>query len=179
MSGIPWWTTDIGGFHGGDPEDPEFRELLVRWFQFGVFSPVMRLHGHREPIIGLTGGENEVWSFGDDAFRIIKGLLKLREELRPYIMDQMRIANLTGSPVMRPLFYDFPDNETCYEVETQYMFGSKIMVAPIVEKGVKKRMVYLPKGSKWKEGDIGKIHDGGAWLEADAPLEKIPFFYRR
>jgi alpha-D-xyloside xylohydrolase len=178
MSGIPWWNTDIGGFHGGDPEDPEFRELLVRWFQFGVFSPVMRLHGHRKPTVGATGGPNEAWSFGKEAYTIIKGLLELREQLRPYILDQMREAHLTGSPVMRPLFFDFPEDEQCYVSEDQYMFGFKIMVAPVLEKYKRSRCVYLPSGSKWREGETGRVHRGGVWIQVDAPLEKIPYFYR-
>ena len=82
IAGIPWWTTDIGGFHGGYPDDPEFRELLVRWFQYGTFCPVMRLHGDREPHsepLGTKGGricpsgaDNEVWSFGEEAYEICK-----------------------------------------------------------------------------------------------------------
>ena len=178
MSGIPWWNTDIGGFHGGDPEDPEFKELLVRWFQFGVFSPVMRLHGHRKPTNGVTGGPNEAWSFGDEAYEIIKGLMRLREELRPYILDQMREAHLNGSPVMRPLFYDFPDDAQCYKPEDQFMFGSKIMVAPVLESGSRKRTLYLPAGAKWREGDTGLVHRGGVWLDVDAPLDRVPYFYR-
>jgi alpha-D-xyloside xylohydrolase len=178
MSGIPWWNTDIGGFHGGDPEDPEFRELLVRWFQFGVFNPVMRLHGHRKPTVGITGGPNEVWSFGNEIYEIIKKLLNLREELRPYIMDQMREAHLTGSPLMRPLFFDFPDDEQCYAPDDQYMFGSKIMVAPVLKKGKQSRCVYLPAGSKWRDGYNDTIQRGGIWVQVDAPLEKIPYFYR-
>ena len=83
MSGIPLWNTEIGGFHGGDPEDPKFRELLIRWFQFGVFSPVMRSNGHRKPTVGVTGGPKEAWSFGEEAYGIIEGLLALREDLRP------------------------------------------------------------------------------------------------
>lgn len=177
MSGIPWWNTDIGGFHGGDPEDPEFRELLIRWFQFGVFSPVMRLHGHRKPTVGVTGGPNEAWSFGEEAYGIIKGLLALREELRPYILDQMREAHLTGAPVMRPLYYDFPDDQQCH-VGDQFMFGSRIMVAPVLEAGKRSRSLYLPGGAKWREGDTGEVHRGGVWIEVDAPLDRVPYFYR-
>ncbi len=85
MSGIPWWTTDIGGFHGGDPESEEFRELIVRWFQFGVFCPLFRLHGVRVPCTFTEGAANEVWSFGEAAYAAIRPLLFLREKLRPYI----------------------------------------------------------------------------------------------
>jgi alpha-D-xyloside xylohydrolase len=177
MSGIPWWNTDIGGFHGGAPEDPQFRELLIRWFQFGVFSPVMRLHGHREPTVGVTGGPNEAWSFGEEAYGIIEGLLALREKLRPYIMDQMREAHLTGAPVMRPLYYDFPNDQQCH-IGDQFMFGSQIMVAPVLEAGKRSRSLYLPGGARWREGDTGEVHRGGVWIEVDAPLDRVPYFYR-
>src|SRR5258708_26441786 len=107
ISGIPWWTSDIGGFHGGDPTTPYFRELVVRWFQYSVFCPLFRLHGHRQPNTQFIGADNEVWSFGEEAFAIIKELLALRERLRPYIMQQMQIAHEQGIPPMRPLFVDF------------------------------------------------------------------------
>ena len=112
LSGIPWWTTDIGGFKGGDINSPSFRELIVRWFQFGVFCPVFRLHGIRQPgtLVGSeqTGAANEVWSFGETAYEIIRRLMFLRERLRPYVMEQMRIAHTSGLPPMRPLFLSFP-----------------------------------------------------------------------
>src|SRR5581483_912094 len=118
LSGIPWWTTDIGGFYGGEPESPAFRELLIRWFQYGTFCPLFRLHGYRvaepgESTMLSTGGPNEVWSFGDEAYEIIKDLLFLRERLRPYIREQMQLAHEKGIPPMRPLFFDFPKDEAC------------------------------------------------------------------
>jgi len=178
MSGIPWWTTDIGGFHGGNPDDPVFRELVVRWFQYGVFCPVFRLHGHRHPVKGVIGGPNEVWSFGEEAYEIIKDQLELREKLRQYVMDQMREAHLTGAPVMRPLFYDFPEDEQCYMIDDQYMFGSKIMVAPVLQLGERERLLYLPAGSKWRNAVTGKNYHGGIWITVDAPLDRIPYFNR-
>ena len=178
MSGIPWWTTDVGGFHGGDPDDPLFRELVVRWFQYSVFCPVLRLHGHRHPTVGVTGGPNEVWSFGEEAYTIIREQLELRESLRPYIMDQMREAHLTGSPVIRPLFYDFPEDEQCYVIEDQYMFGPRIMVAPVLNYKERKRHLYLPSGTKWREVVSGDVYRGGVWVTVDAPLDRIPYFYR-
>lgn len=100
LAGIPWWTTDIGGFHGGDPNDPDFRELFVRWFQWGTFCPVMRLHGDREPKqpqLGTTGGatclsgaDNEVWSYGEEVYEICKKYMKLRERLRSYTRELNR-----------------------------------------------------------------------------------------
>jgi len=112
LSGIPWWTTDIGGFFNGDIRSPYFRELIVRWFQYGLFCPLFRLHGYRLPYPEtadgiFAGGPNEVWSFGEEAYQIIKELLFLRERLKPYIMAQMKLAHEIGTPPMRPLFFDF------------------------------------------------------------------------
>lgn len=187
VCGIPWWTTDIGGFYGGDPEDPTFRELIIRWFQFGVFCPIFRLHGNRirkdgsdaenpDDIMNLNGGPNEVWSFGEEAYEIIKELLFLREKLKPYIMAQMKKAHETGIPVMRPLFFDFPQDPQTYDIGDEYMFGPDILVTPVAEKGKRSRKVYLPSGAKWQEFDGSKEYDGGKWIEFEAPLDKIPAF---
>jgi alpha-D-xyloside xylohydrolase len=186
LAGMPWWTTDIGGFHGGDPEDPKFRELLVRWFQWGAFCPVMRLHGFRvpeQPQVGTTGGAtclsgaaNEVWSFGDEAYEILKDYLELREKLRPYVTAQMEAAHQKGTPVMRPLFYDFPQDKAAWECEDAYMFGPDLLVAPIMYEGMTKREVYLPAGANWKNVWTGEIVNGGSTVEVDAPLAIIPVF---
>ncbi len=185
MAGIPWWTTDIGGFYGGDPEDPKFRELIVRWFQFGVFCPIFRLHGYRFPypkdgnrcdVYELTGGPNEIWSFGEEAYKIIKELLFLREKMKPYILEQMKIAHEKGIPVMRPLFFDFPTDEVTYDIEDEYMFGPDILVAPILYEDARNRRVYLPKGVEWTETKTGKRYEGSQWIECDAPLNVIPVF---
>lgn len=188
ICGIPWWTTDIGGFYGGDPDDPKFRELIVRWFQFGVFSPIFRLHGNRiykgklpnptdpDDPMNLVGGPNEIWSFGEEAYEIIKKLLFLREKMKLYIMRQMKNAHETGVPVMRPLFFDFPEDKETYEIGDQYMFGPDILVAPVVHESERKRAAYLPKGAKWREFEEGKEYEGGQWIVVDAPLNKIPVF---
>ena len=130
LSGIPLWTTDIGGFHGGDPSSQYFRELIVRWFQYGAFCPLFRLHGHRLPNTQFSGAANEVWSFGDEAYAIIKELMKLRERLRPYIMEQMRLAHENGTPPMRALFFDFSRDQNSFLVEDEFMFGPDLLVAP-------------------------------------------------
>lgn len=177
LSGIPWWTTDIGGFRGGDPAAPEFRELLVRWFQYGAFCPLFRLHGHRLPNTNdFNGAENEVWSFGAESYPILKDYLLLRERLRPYIMAQMRLAHESGMPPMRPLFVDFPSDPACWAVEDEYMFGPDLLVAPVLEAGARQRKVYLPGGSMWKDSWTGQLLAGGQWINAEAPLERIPLF---
>ena len=197
IAGIPWWTTDIGGFLGGDIKSPEFHELLVRWFEWGVFCPVMRLHGERPPFHKMdkpyhqvrgcqikqmeSGQNNEVWSFGDDVYQILSGLLKMRESLRPYIKEQMLAAHHKGTPVMRPLMYDFNNDDTAWEIEDQYMFGDQLMVCPVMEMGARQRVVYLPElpdGGFWTDYYTGKKIKGGQTITADAPLDKIPVFKR-
>jgi alpha-D-xyloside xylohydrolase len=183
LSGIPWWNTDIGGFHGGDPEDETFRELIVRWFQFGAFCPIMRLHGHREPRsshgpVGNGGGPNEVWSFGQPAYEAISAMLRLRERLRPYIHTHLREGERTGIPLVRPLLLAFPDDKAAWDIEDQYMFGPDILVAPVTEFGARQRRVYLPAGADWTHTDSGRRHPGGGHVTVDAPLESIPLFLR-
>jgi alpha-D-xyloside xylohydrolase len=182
MSGIPWWTTDIGGFHGGDPDDEQYRELMIRWFCYGVFCPLLRLHGHREPRQGFgaghSGGPNEVWSYGATAYRIISDQLRLRERLRPYIGAQMAEAARTGLPPMRPLFVDFPHDPRSWSVEDEFLFGPDVLVAPVTEYGARAREVYLPAGATWIDMATRAEHAGGTVVQADAPLARIPVFVR-
>lgn len=187
MAGIPWWTTDIGGFHGGRPEDDEFRECFIRWFQYGTFCPVMRLHGDREPHsapLGTDGGgictsgaSNEVWSYGEKAYSICVKYINIREKLRPYIRELMKIAADQGIPPMRPLFLDFPDDDTSWTIEDQYMFGSDLLIAPILYAGQTSRKVYLPAGTRWKNAWTGEVFGGGT-ISVAAPMDQIPLFLR-
>ena len=191
LSGIPWWTTDIGGFTGGDIESPSFRELLVRWFQFGVFSPLCRMHGFRQPAVTMTGAAqdgasqdgapNELWSFGPEVYEILRRWLGLREHLRPYVMAQMRLAHETGLPPMRPLFVDFPGDPACWDIADQFLLGGDLLVAPVVTGGARERDVYLPAGpdgAVWRDAWTGESVPGGQWLTAAAPLEIIPVYVR-
>ncbi|KAK9460850.1 glycoside hydrolase superfamily [Lipomyces oligophaga] len=127
MAGIPWWTTDIVGFYGGVNEDPAFRELLVRSFQFGSFCPVMRLYSCREPIRIApvdeggashcpSGNDNELWSFGEDNYRILRKFVKMSYRIRDYLRDLMQEARDRCSPVIRTLFFEFPDDSLSWEV---------------------------------------------------------------
>jgi alpha-D-xyloside xylohydrolase len=180
LSGIPWWTTDIGGFFGGDVSTPYFRELIVRWFQYGLFCPLFRLHGFRMPNTAFweTGGPNEVWSFGEEAYAIIKDLLLMRERLRPYIMKQMDLAHEKGTPPMRPLFFDFPEDAAAWVVDDQFMFGPDLLVAPVLYQGVRRREVYLPGGTSWRDAWTDEALSGGQSIIAQAPLERIPLYLR-
>ncbi len=188
IAGIPWWTTDIGGFHGGNPDDPDFRELFVRWFQWGTYLPVMRLHGDREPRqpqVGETGGAtcrsgapNEIWSYGDEVYEICKKHILIRDSMREYIRELMKEAHETGTPVMRTLFYEFPEDQKAWETEDEYMFGDRYLVAPVFHPGERERKVYLPKGCKWRSRISEEIYEGGCVITAPAPLSDIPVFER-
>lgn len=190
MAGIPWWTTDIGGFHGGDVSDPAFHELLVRWFQWAVFSPVLRMHGHRDPITepeipyrdGIaqcnTGAGNELWSFGESTFAILSRYAALRERLRPYLRKLMQQAHETGEPLMRPLFYHYPQDEQAWQLTDQYLFGGDILVAPVVNAGERQRRVWLPANSVWVDVASGERYQGGKFISVAAPLETLPLFVR-
>lgn len=181
MSGIPWWTTDIGGFHGGDPDSPAYRELIVRWFQFGAFCPIFRLHGHREPrteqgFIGSEGGPNEVWSYGDEAYTAISAVMRLRERLRPYLHATLDAE--PDLPLMRPLLLEFPLDLPSWDVDDQFLFGPDLLVAPVTEAGARERRVYLPSGATWTHAATGERHDGGSTVTVAAPLDTIPLFLR-
>lgn len=184
MCGIPWWTTDIGGFYGGDIHTEYFQELIVRWFQYGVFCPVMRLHGNRggqdqtRDIIEPTGDDNEIWSFGDRDFPILWDLIFLRERLRPYVSHHMDIASETGVPVMRPVFFDYPDDPVCYGLGEEYLFGDDILFAPIARLGQTKHSVYLPAG-EWVFTRDGSNYQGGAWYEMTAEIDEFIAFVRK
>lgn len=191
LAGIPWWTTDIGGFMTDDVADPVFRELLIRWYEFAVFTPILRMHGDRGPhnIPPLsdkdfgggylyTGQPNELWSYGEDNMKIMLDYLKLRWSLKPYIEKLMKEAHEDGSPLMRTMFYEFPDDAKCWEVIDQYMFGDKYLVAPILEAGRSERKVYLPAG-KWENIHDHRIYEGSDTITCDAPLDIIPVFERK
>ncbi len=188
LSGIPWWTTDIGGFHQGATADPWFHTLLTRWFQFGTFCPVMRLHGRREPFVDIynaagelregTGADNEIWSFGEDTYEILVKFIKIREKMRDYTRTLMTEAHETGAPVMRAMFYEFPQDKKCWEIQDAYMYGSDILVAPICYDGAVEREVYLPEGAEWVHAGTGKKYEGGQTVLVEAPIDTLPIFLR-
>ena len=190
LAGIPWWNTDIGGFMEGNVFDPDFKELLIRWYEWAVFQPVMRLHGDREPftIPALddrdwgggylhTGQDNEMWSYGQDVYEIMRKHYELRKSLKPYLKQIFTEAHENGSPLLRAMFYEFPKDEKCWTLSDQYMFGPDYLVAPILQSGARARDVYLPKGL-WQDIRNGKVLEGGFTVRAEAPLDSIPVFRR-
>ena len=199
MAGIGWWTTDIGGFYDGHGGSEEFRDLLVRWFEFGVFSPICRLHGFRVPddvpppapgepvtygqdtfnIFTQSGGSNEVWSFGEKVEAVLVRLLAVRENLRPYLTDVFANYAATGDPVMAPLFYQFPDQPKLHDRGDAYMLGPDLLVAPVLEPGATSRTVGLPEGETWVHAWTGAEHAGGSNPSIAAPWGLPPVFIRK
>ena len=191
VAGIPWFTTDMGGFHNGVIDSPEFHELMARWCQFSTFLPVMRNHGDRslgEPggkeeiraadgsIRLQSGADNEPWSFGDEMESVIVKYIKLRESLRPYLRELFRQAQEEGQPLVRGLFYEFPEDETAHSIGDEYLFGPDLLVAPVVEANAEARDVYLPGECEWVELSTGRCWKGGQIVRAHAPLDVIPVF---
>lgn len=188
IAGIPWWTTDIGGFTGGNDEDDNFRELVTRWFEFATFCPVMRMHGDREPHSAPlsdvgggkmpTGAPTEPWAYGDKVYEIMKKYMQLRENLKGYIKVQMTAAHEKGTPVIRPMFYDFDNDPDSWSIEDQYMFGNDILVAPVLYEKMASRKVYLPAGTNWIDPYSGDKFDGGQIIEMKTPIDRIPVLVR-
>jgi alpha-D-xyloside xylohydrolase len=172
ISGMPYWTTDIGGFiSGGNLNDPKFRELFVRWFQFGAFSPIFRVHGTRNP------SENELWSYGPDAEKILVDYDNLRYRLMPYIYSQAWQVTSNHGTLMRPLVMDWRDDVEAQNTGDEYLFGPAILVSPVTTQGATSRTVYLPQAT-WYDFWTGEKQEGGKRIQADAPLNKLPLFVR-
>ena len=143
LSGLAWWTHDIGAIGGCDISSAQYRELLVRWFQFGLVSPIFRNHGSRpvEPWALQKYGES-----GQMAYEAIVKTMHVREQLRPYVMTLMKEVAETGAPVQRPLRLEFPSDPVAWYVPDQLMLGSRYLVAPVTDPGVRARNVYFPRG---------------------------------
>lgn len=185
LSGIYWWTTDIGGYRYAGLNDTEFQELILRWFQFGAFCPIFRLHGKRFPFLpnnecGFSGGHNKVWLFKYSS-QIIE-IIKLRESLRDYVEYHLNISSQNGTPILRPMFYDFNNDMECYQAEDQFMFGTDFVVAPIYTYQARSRSVYLPKlnqqGAVWQHYYSKELYGGGERYEVAAGLGDFPLFVK-
>jgi alpha-D-xyloside xylohydrolase len=189
-SGMPYWSTDIGGWQSLpqhhkpdhapllDPSDArdvvggydDYPELYTRWFEYGAFQPNFRSHGSRI--------HNEVWSYGKQAEPILEKYLRLRYQLMPYIYSLGWQANQTGAPFMRGLFMDFGADPKAADVKDEYMFGPALLVAPVVEQGQTTRSVYLPAGADWYNFWTNERLHGGQTIVVKAPIDTIPLFVR-
>ena len=171
LSGLPYWTTDIGGFVVANPDDPAYRELYVRWFEFGAFCPIFRAHGTR------TTNQNEIWSYGPDAQKILTSYDRLRYRLMPYIYSLAWRTTHDGYSIMRPLVSDFRDDVHARNIGDQFLFGPSILVNPVTEPGGTRRHIYLPDAT-WTDFWTGVSVRGAKSLDVDAPLDREPLFVR-
>jgi alpha-D-xyloside xylohydrolase len=189
-SGMPYWSTDIGGWQylpaSHTPERPplldpsdaranvghydDYPELYVRWFEYGAFQPNFRSHGSRP--------QNEVWSYGKQAEPILEKYLRLRYQLMPYIYSLGYMSHMTGAPFMRGLFMDFGADPETANIPDEYMFGPALLIAPVTEQGMTSRSVYLPAGTDWFNFWTSERIHGGQHITVQAPIDTLPIFVR-
>ena len=180
LSGIPYWSMDIGGFavesryeHPSAADLDEWRELNTRWFQFGAFVPIFRVHG-QFPL-------REVFNIAPEdhpAYQSIVAYNKLRYRLMPYIYSLTGMVTQKDYTIMRGLVMDFGSDKNVLNINDQFMFGPAFMVNPVTEYKSRSRSVYLPSGSDWYEFNTGKFIAGGQTVQADAPYTEIPIYIK-
>jgi alpha-D-xyloside xylohydrolase len=172
LSGFPYWTTDIGGYHqpyAGLANLPEYQELYARWFEYGAFCPIFRTHGHRD--------HNELWIYD----RVYPGLLaidRLRYRLLPYVYSMAWRVSNEDYTIQRPLVMDFRKDQATWDIGDQFMFGPAILVSPVLKEHATERSVYLPAGANWYDFWTGERKAGGVEVTAPAPIERIPLDVR-
>ncbi|HZT74358.1 MAG TPA: glycoside hydrolase family 31 protein [Terriglobales bacterium] len=171
LSGLPYWTTDIGGFFIGNPDDPSYRELFVRWFEYGAFCPIFRVHGTR------TTNHNELWSYGPQAQRILTDYDRLRYRLLPYIYSLAWRVTSENYTLMRPLAMDFRHDPRSLNIGGEFLFGPSILVSPVTVPGGTTRRLYLPPAA-WYDFWTGARLAGGADVTVPAPLDRMPLHVR-
>jgi alpha-D-xyloside xylohydrolase len=163
LSGVPFWSHDVGGFNG-----PPTPDLYVRWAQFGALSPLVRFHGTTSRL---------PWDFPEFAARGAVEALQLRYRLLPYLYSAAVTAARTGAPMMRALLVDSPDDPAAWGEELAYRLGTDLLVAPMTDPDGS-RTVYLPAGESWVDWWTGAVHRGGQHLRVTQPLDRIPLFAR-
>jgi alpha-D-xyloside xylohydrolase len=197
VAGIPWFTTDMGGFNPGDLDGESFKELYARWCEFSCFSPVMRNHGNRAPYTRIegkptfdrignpidhitTGSDNEPWSYGETIENLMVKYITIRETMRPYTRELFASAHEDGQPIVRGLFFDFPQDERAANIADEYLFGPDLLIAPVTDLAARSRTVYLPGGeeTRWTNLHNGQTFNGGEEITVEAPLDVIPVFAR-
>lgn len=173
LTGMPYWTTDIGGFFRpgrGQYTDEKYHDILTRWFQWGAFCPIFRIHGYQT--------ETEPWKYGEKVEGNMRSMMNVRYRLIPYIYSEAWQVSKNGSTLMRPMVMDFSSDAKAVQQAYQYMFGKQLLVAPVTEAGVSQWDVYLPKAAGWYDYWTGKHFTGGQTVKADAPQDKIPVFVK-
>jgi alpha-D-xyloside xylohydrolase len=172
LSGYPYWTTDIGGYHplfAGQSGQPAYQELYARWFEYGAFCPVFRTHGHRDA--------NELWAY-DKVFPALLAVDRLRYRLLPYVYSLAWKVTSEDYTIQRPLVMDFRQDPATWEIGDQFLFGPAILVSPVVTEHATSRSVYLPSGAGWYDFWTGERTAGGVTVTVPAPLDRIPLAVR-
>lgn len=170
---MPFWTTDIGGFFRPGPSqytDKKYHELLIRWYQWGAFNPIFRIHGYQS--------ETEPWRYGETVEYNMRKMLNLRYRLIPYIYSDAWQITHNGSTMMRPLVMDFNGDSTALNQKFEYMFGKSFLVAPVTKPNISVWEVYLPHSVLWYDFWTGQPFKGGQTIHTAAPLDQIPLFVR-
>lgn len=177
ISGVPFMGWDIGGFSGEIPS----AELYLRSTAFACFGSIMQYHSefydHRTPHVDRTPWNIAERTDSPEVIDIYRYFAKLRMDLIPYIMEEAQYCQISGSPLMRFMFIDYPEDSSCWEIEDQYMFGRDLLVCPILNEGENSRKVYLPEG-EWFDFFTGKAVEGGQSYTVDVPLNRIPVYRR-
>lgn len=172
ISGFPYWTTDVGGFFR--PRDQytsaAYRELLIRWFQFGAFSPIFRIHGYQS--------ETEMWKYGPDVESVLRKFDELRYRMMPYIYSAAWGVTARGGTIMKALPFVYPNDVSLRDVSDQFFFGNSLVVNPVLEPAATTRKVILPSGSDWYDFWTGERYKGGQSIIADAPIDKLPILVK-
>jgi alpha-D-xyloside xylohydrolase len=171
LSGLPYWTTDTGGYflsNLGDPSQPAYQELYQRWFQFAGFCPMFRTHG--------TGPDRFVWSFGTAAQAVLQGVDELRYRMLPYIYSLSWMVYNQAYTMMRALVFDFASDPMALDIPDEYMFGPALLVNPVSDAGATSRQVYLPASTTWVDFWTGSSQQGGQTIMADAPIDHLPLY---
>ncbi len=173
ISGIPYWTTDIGGYGypNGNTSDPAYQEVFTRWLEYGTFCPIFRTHGHRE------NDQNELWSYGASR-ATLEQFDRLRYRLLPYIYSLAWQVTSSDYTIMRPLVMDWRTNRKVWDVADEFMFGPGLLVSPVYEAGATSRSVYLPPAAAWYDFWTGERVSGDQSVRAAAPIERIPLYVR-
>ena len=167
LSGVPFCGPDVGGFGGNCTG-----ELLARWTQAGAFFPFFRNH------TAMHTRAQEPWAFGKRVEDVCRRYISLRYQLLPYFYNLFHEATVNAAPIMRPLFWEFPDDSHGYAVDDQFLLGPSLLVAPVFKPGAARRAVYLPAGSQWYDYWTKQKYDGGQYVTAEAPLDILPLFAR-
>ena len=172
-AGLPWWTYDAGGFFrpGNQYSDPEYQERMIRWIQTAVYLPFMRVHGYQS--------RTEPWEYSEETERLFLAAIAQREALLPYVLENAQKVWKDDYTLMRPLVFDFPQDEQALKQECEFMFGPDFLVCPVLAGGVSSWRGYLPENTAgWEDVRNGTRYDGGQYRDVPVDLEAIPVFKR-